>query len=351
MKKIMFFSLFLIFSLPIFSQENSSDESVSDESEQTESQIAEDKSGSEIEKKNNFFIRAFDWLESLPFSFDLGCEPTDDYGSTVFGSVGYHWRKDISTLLFFEFSKEQKVSKTFFDTSMEIEDSTRNRMFFKFFPFKKAVLMDKLPRHHFSFAFGMRFEYSFTDTNSFLNYQDSSTPDTFFFKNKRIKTTQTLYDIGPCAEFFYSFPIFDWLRVNSESSISACYLHASSDISATDTNIKDFQKETFENDTFESIFFDTKVHLDFFKFIAVVVQYQMEKIPMNYFFYDNSDNVKSEKYNYTMRRLRIGGAFILAHKNYVRIQTGFYRQLDWLTNHSGDTEHTERWVFSVSAGF
>ena len=348
MKIVLFFSLLFLFSLAAFSEENVN--------ELTETPVVADDSPSQSEEVEddddlNLFVKAVDWLESLPFSFDLGCEPTDDYGATIFGSVEYRWKPDVSTQLFYEFSKEQKIDKTTRELTKEIEDSTQSRVFLKFFPYKKTIRVETLPRHHFSFGLGVRYESSYTETNSSLNYQNSEIAGSSLFMNRTVATTQRLYDVGPCVEFDYSFPIFNWLVVNSENSFSFCYLHTKSNISTEYTNVQVMPDESTSQDKFESIFIDVKVHLDFFKFFGIVAQYNLEKIPMNYLFYDNSENFKTEEYDYVMQKFRFGLALIAVRKNYVRIQTGFYRQLEWVTNHSRDTEHTEKWVFSVTAGF
>lgn len=299
----------------------------------------------------NLFFRALDWLESLPISFDVGCDPTDDYGATLFGSIEYRWKPDISTQLFWEWANEQKIIRTFSAASDEIEDSSRSQLLLTFFPVKKAVSFAPLPRHTFSFGLGARFESSDTETNSFLNYQDELSAGSAYFRNSRVRMTQHLYGVGPCVELDYSFPIFRWLTVNSENSFALCYFHAQSNISTTHAGAQEMPGESTADDTFGSVFLDIKVHLDFFKFIGLVAQYNLEKIPMNYLFYDNSDNFRSEQYDYVMQKFRFGAALIATHKNYVRIQTGFYRQHEWVSNHAGDTTHTGKWVLSVAAGF
>lgn len=358
MKKSFLFPIVLLFSLNVFSQEIQETANPEKESDSMKKENSEEKTDSELPKEN-FFTKILDWFEEQPFSFDLGCEPTDEYGSTTFGALEYRWNKNISSELDFEYSKEEKIDKYSSDNYSDITDSNKTEIYFKFLPYKKRFRFSDR-RQKLVLGFGARLEYALINTNNSYNYQDDEHFGSEFFINKQSSVHQKIFDVGPSVQLDYSFPIFNWLTVNAENTLSFCYLHMRSDITTEFQNMEKFSSGTILNNTFQSVFFNTKVHLDIFRIVGIIAQYKYERIPMNYLFYDNTSSeripgqtatLKTEEFNCETQKFRIGAAIIATRKSYVRIQTGFYREYSWIKNHSGDTDKTSRWIFSASARF
>lgn len=304
----------------------------------------------------DFFLSTMDFLKNGPYALDFGCEPSLNKGSVTFGSLEYKWNQEYSSQIYFERENDFSTRK---ESIPNLGIATYNTDLlchsFKIFPYKR-YFKKKNNDHKFSLSLGMFLEFTdgTVNTTGIINnsiYGENLNLSNKYFGVYTSKEKQENTIAGPCIDLNYTLPINSWLTFRVDSTIIPVYYYKTSVYhSYSYINDSYSPEKDFTTRMLSSGIFNVKCHLDLYQIVALVAYYDFSRYTDFKSYYDINNNLNSEKHNKTTNTLRVGTAMLEATDAYVRIQTGFYRELSWVSNNEG-TQFSQKWVLSVSVGF
>lgn len=348
MKKNLAFIVILGLSLPFFALES--------EALQSDSAV----------QNRGFLGSVADFVTTAPYLLNIGCEPSENHGAKTFGSFEYKWTPDFSSQIYFEKGSDLAFEEHYSDDTGDSTFLTDTNVYFcKVFPYKKYINSRIDNSFNFSISLGLAGELlnARMKSNEILSNHtyDGDYPngpyypgvDIWFFANYKSSAKETDFIIGPCIDFDFSFPLTSWLSFNAENSIIPVYFYnLNLTHSYSYVGWMDSPEQQFSDHAFATGIAKLKCHLDFFKKVGIVVNYEFSQLVDYDISFDSSGILCADRYMKTTNTLRFGGALLQTTDTFVRIQTGFYREYLWTKSAaSQDSVFSQSWVLSVSVGF
>ena len=322
-------------------------------------------------KKDNIFLRAITYVHSLPFGFDLGCEPTLN-GSVVYFNLVYNLSKNgiFSSKFFFNYGTSLDDSTDVewdLDEDFSINDKEKIKrnikniaIDFSIVPVAMKFTSKKNKKDFFSIEPGITYRLENETENDAVYYQNSTGSLLIELESEQTKHIVRPYfsgslfsvvgsNLSASLDVIYAPVYFYWLNSTGELKIHYFNEETKNELLQTDLPV-------YKNFGLSENYVDATLMFGFFNMVAVSGRFIFERahdndiIPTIY----NSQSMErvssAEEENNVYNKLsfKIGGSFINMGKADIRIKTGLFYQWDWQYNQNLD-EWTKsgKWVFGV----
>lgn len=344
MKKPVQFLIFLLLFTPIFAQEQSSEETVEETAVSSTVEEPDTKQDENLEGLNS----AIEKIKSLPFSFDIGCEPELN-GSKTFTTFRYSWSPKYYTILDLSFtSKMQEHDEISVDNKNYMTTKSNIKSFeIGIEPMSIKYFIKSNENMYISINPG--FKYTWTKTNT-------STSRIIFPQAPLeaslglIETDSIMHNFMPYFAVNVKYPLHKYISLNGTFTVAPAFGSVTNyDITVSTPLAATPQTSSASNTStkFSTPYFDATIHLDFFNFIALVTSCNYMKTT-----YDAFEDSMSHDNNRTYSTInwRIGGCFInLGHAGF-RFKSGMYYEHTWEKTPTTNNSFIDygKWIIGVS---
>lgn len=273
---------------------------------------------------SGFISSVADFIATAPYLLNIGCEPSANHGARTFGSLEYKWTPDFSSQIYFEKGSDFAFEESFSDIYGDRTFTTDTGDYFcKIFPYKKYFNSREDNSFKFSASFGLAGELLKATINSneiISNHvYDGDYPggpyypvvDDWFFANYKSASKETNLLFGPCIDLEFSLPVTSWLSFNAENTVVPFYFYnLNLTHSYTYVGWIKSPEQKFSDFAFATGIAKLKCHLDFFKKIGVVVNYEFSRLVDYNMSFNSSGILCADRYMKTSNTLRFGGALL-----------------------------------------
>ena len=361
----------LVFCLanPLYAQEASLAEVDAPETEMT---AVADESQSEGEvPKQGFIKNVVNFVTTLPFGYDFGCEPTQ-HGSLIYLNVKYKWseEKRIFSRLLFNYgttlNTEPKADEEIPGTDMKKFEHEEKAIDFKIIPWGKQIVSETDEKRYFTIEPGLNFRMEpekLNETYVFSQKKDASasTEDEFYvfdrdedgkkFIIRPYYSTSLSMPLGKLftvtLDILYAPIYFYWGNYNSQFKA-----HGYDGSSTTEgSKIITWQPNAIHlnYDGFSENYVDANLIIGLFNIVAASGRLIYERDHKTDFYLNNDySSTRSEDNKYEKLSVKVGGSLINIGKASMRIKAGVFYQWDWKYNHNADLwTYAGKWIFGV----
>lgn len=172
----------------------------------------------ESKKNKNFFVRAYKTLLSLPFYFDLGCEPQLN-GNKTYLSLEYDWSKKYSSFLTVSYA-----TKLDLDSTTDFDSSEAEQLTFEadLKPYIIAFKSKKNAQKFITFEPGFLFSFESDDliAKDIREYSDESAKTNIFTE---VEYKVESINLIPYIATKMKFPLGKYVSLNSDFLFSPLF--------------------------------------------------------------------------------------------------------------------------------
>ncbi len=346
-------------------------EAVADETQPESETTAEaDEQSEEAEPKQGFIKNVVNFVMTLPFGYDFGCEPTQ-HGSLTYLNVKYKWSEEkriFSRLLFnygTTFSTEPISGEEVVAAETKKYEREEKAIDFKLIPWGKQIVSEKNENKYFTIEPGLNFRIEPEKRNETyaIAYKKGTAelPDDMFF-NFDSDQERKKFIIRPYYSTSLSMPLGKLFTVTLDVLYAPLYFYWGNyeaqfteygydgSLTTGDSKIvRELSPDIKLNyNGFAENYVDANLIIGLFNIVAASGRLIYEMDHKTDFYLNEDFTTRSEKNKYEKLTVKVGGSLINIGKASMRIKAGVFYQWDWKYNHNADSwNHIGRWIFGV----
>lgn len=308
------------------------------------------------EEKPGLIKRTLNYISSLPFGYDFGCEPTLN-GSLTYLNIKYKWSEETNTFSKFLFNygstlavdpKEIESKFTYSIKKYQVEDKAFD---FRLIPWGKQFDSKKKEGRYFTVEPGLNFRME--PSSSELTY--SGLEEKVFFILDMSQQSK-LFFLRPYYSTSLSTPIGKHFNITLDCLYAPVYFYFGN-------NSVSYYLQTYDgvrpiacplptismnhNGIVEN-YVDVNLIFGVFNLFAISGRLIYERQHITDYSLNQDFSTSGRENKYENLHLKIGASLINIGKASLRIKTGVFYQWDWRYNHNADQwASSGKWIFGV----
>ena len=357
---------------PVAAQAETKGDAVAGEAQPEAESVAvtDEAQSEEAAPKRGFVKNVVNFVMTLPFGYDFGCEPTQ-HGSLTYLNVKFKWseEKKIFTRILFNYGTTFHTDPVPGEEVTEAETKKYEReekaIDFKIIPWGKQISSQTNEKKYFTIEPGLNFRIepekrNETYTLAYIKGTAGFKDDMFF--NFDSDQEQKKFIIRPYYSTSLSMPLGKLFTVTLDVLYAPFYFYwgdysvkftlygydGSSTAEGTKISRETLPPIKLNFNGFAENYVDANLIVGLFNIVAASGRLIYERDHKTDFHLNDDFTTRSEKNKYEKLTLKFGASLINIGKASMRIKAGVFYQWEWKYNHNADSwSHYGRWIFGV----